>query len=525
MTVLAWYLLKMLIVSGIMCGYYYLALRDKIFHKWNRFYLLLTVVMSIVLPLVSIRINPLAGGEHGAAMQMLQSFTMQDEIIIEIGRKSGAPAWDWMLYTVYGTISITLLVLFISSLNRIRKIKQRYPSTRIEGINFFNTNSKGTPFSFFNSIFWNASIDLHSNPGKQIFNHEMAHITEKHSYDKLFINAVLWFFWCNPFFWLIRKELSMIHEFVADKIALKEGDSHSLAEMILSSAFAGRQFSITNNFFHSPIKRRLLMIMKNKNSKVNYLTRVMALPIATLIFAGISCKVKSNNETPQQDSTSVTDVTMKSMNDGAKDTTPLVYYRGKKIVSLDVVTPGGKPFADIKYDDGSTEQITLKEAESRGFNIPPPPPPPPPPPTATVKFTPPKIVKDEVKFIPPKVVKDEPVQIAPPAENDDKIYTKVEKEASFPGGNTAWASYITRAVQGSIDQFTENDFGTCIVKFIVDKDGHVSDVMATTMRGTTLAKVAVNAIEKGPLWIPAQQNGKNVSAFRLQPVTLTNPSK
>lgn len=512
MIALSWYLLKMVIVSGILCGYYYLALRNRVFHKWNRFYLLLTVLMSIVLPLISIRIYPPATVQHGTAIRMLQSFTLQDEIVIEIGRKSAIPSWEWLLFTCYSTISFILLATFIRSMLKIRDMKRRYPNTIIEGINFFNTNSNGTPFSFFNSIFWNASIDLHSYPGKQIFNHEMAHIIEKHSYDKVFINAVLWFFWCNPFFWLIRKEVSMIHEFVADKIALKEGDTHSLAEMILSSAFAGRQFSITNNFFHSPIKRRLLMLMKNKNSKVNYLTRLMALPIATLIFAGISCKMKSNNETPNEDSISVTDVTMKPMNDAAKDTTPLLYYQGKKIVSLDVVTPAGKPFADIKYDDGSTERITLKEAESRGFNIPAPPPP--PPSTAKVKFTPPKIVKDEkVQFTPPKIVKD------------NRIYVKVEKEAAFPGGNDAWVRYIRRAIEKSIDQFTEKDFGTCIVKFIVERDGHVSDVMATTMKGTTLAKVAVDAIKKGPMWIPAQQNGQSVNAYRLQPVTLTNPTK
>ena len=71
-----------------------------------------------------------------------------------------------------------------------------------------------------------------------------------------------------------------------------------------------------------------------------------------------------------------------------------------------------------------------------------------------------------------------------------------------------------------IDEFTESDYGTCIVKFIVDKTGKVSQVEATTMKGSKLAEIAVNAIRRGPNWTPAQQNGRYVNAYRLQPVTL-----
>lgn len=188
---------------------------------------------------------------------------------------------------------------------------------------------------------------------------------------------------------------------------------------------------------------------------------------------------------------------------------------------------------------------------------PPPPPPklPPPPPVATIQFTPPKVVKDEEVIKPPpevKQIEEAKVDIktvegtkdlgivAPPSdlqgtqvvaapvekkEDPDKIFTKVEIEASFPGGPQAWQKYVTRAIQADQDEFTDADFGTCVVKFIVDKNGTVSDVQATTMKGTKLAEVAVNAIRKGPKWTPAQQNGRYVNAYRLQPVTLTNPDQ
>jgi protein TonB len=111
-----------------------------------------------------------------------------------------------------------------------------------------------------------------------------------------------------------------------------------------------------------------------------------------------------------------------------------------------------------------------------------------------------------------------------PLEKDsvDKIFTKVEVSAQFPGGNNAWATYLRRYLESNLQALTDdNQSGTCRVMFIVDKEGNVSNVKAITMRGTKLAEVAVLAIKRGPRWIPAMQNGRPVNAYRLQPVTFT----
>lgn len=205
-----------------------------------------------------------------------------------------------------------------------------------------------------------------------------------------------------------------------------------------------------------------------------------------------------------------------------------------------------------------TTDATLQKIKPNEPPPPPPPPPPkvpPPPPVATIAFTPPKVVKDiEVIKPPPDVKQIEAAKVdvktvegtkdlgivAPPSdlkgsnvvaapvekkEDPDKVFTKVEIEASFPGGLSAWSRYVTRAIQSHIDEFSESDYGTCVVRFIVDKTGKVSDVQATTLKGSKLAEIAVNAIRNGPNWIPAQQNGRMVNAYRLQPVTLQNPDQ
>ncbi len=204
------------------------------------------------------------------------------------------------------------------------------------------------------------------------------------------------------------------------------------------------------------------------------------------------------------------------------------------------------------------KDLTLEKIQPNEPPPPPPPPPPklpPPPPIATIAFTPPKVVKDEEVIKPPPEVKQieeakvdvKTVEgtkdlgiVAPPVEDkgtqvvaapvekkedEDKVFTKVEIEAQFPGGAGAWTKYVSRAISSSIDEFTESDYGTVVVKFIVSKDGTISNVEATTMKGTKLAEIATNSIRKGPKWTPAQQNGRMVNAYRLQPVTLTNPDQ
>jgi periplasmic protein TonB len=172
---------------------------------------------------------------------------------------------------------------------------------------------------------------------------------------------------------------------------------------------------------------------------------------------------------------------------------------------------------------------------------------------ATKKYTVPIIVKDPLVKDPPPDVKQlasakidlktvegtkDLGMVTPPSNidgsnvvavpvtkktEDDKPFIRVEIDAKFPGGADAWQRYIRKAIMSQLDVFSDADYGTCIVQFIVDKNGNVSDVKATTMTGTRLAEIATNAIRKGPNWIPAMQNGQYVNAYRIQPVTLNKP--
>jgi protein TonB len=209
-----------------------------------------------------------------------------------------------------------------------------------------------------------------------------------------------------------------------------------------------------------------------------------------------------------------------------------------------------KKSAEVEVKDVVLEDIKQEEKKPE----PPPPPPPPkqePPKVEMTKFTPPQIVKDEEvkkEDIPPPVEKVEETKIgtvnqegikdeglaAPPVDagkgvveapkdetNYDQTFTKVEIEAAFPGGEGQWRKFLERNLNAStpVDNGAPAGSYTVVVQFIVDKEGNVSDVKALTNHGYGMEEEAVKVIKRGPKWTPAVQNGRQVKAYRKQPIT------
>jgi protein TonB len=197
------------------------------------------------------------------------------------------------------------------------------------------------------------------------------------------------------------------------------------------------------------------------------------------------------------------------------------------------------------------KEVTLQDLKQEDKPEPPPPPPPKPPEPPKIemtKFTPPKIVKDEEVQEPPpeqkqlqdtkidvkseEGVKDEGIQtpveidqgkqiIEEKKEDENKIFEKVEIEASFKGGEGAWKKYLERNLNPNtpVDNGAPEGTYTVYVQFVVSKDGSISDVKALTNHGYGMEAEAIKVIKKGPAWVPAVQNGRSVNAYRKQPIT------
>jgi protein TonB len=198
------------------------------------------------------------------------------------------------------------------------------------------------------------------------------------------------------------------------------------------------------------------------------------------------------------------------------------------------------------------QEITLQDIKQQEEEKPPPPPPPPkvePPKVEMKQFTPPVIKKDEEVEKPPPpqeelkeakidVINQEGIKdnnIATPTQIDEgkqvieekkeddenKIFDKVEIEAGFPGGDSKWRQYLERNLNAQVaaDNGAPEGTYTTVVQFVVDKEGNISDVRALTNHGYGLEDEAMRVIKKGPKWTPAIQNGRNVKAYRKQPIT------
>jgi beta-lactamase regulating signal transducer with metallopeptidase domain len=286
------YFLKLFLYSGILFGYYWLFLRNRRFHHYNRYYLLATLVLSVTLPLIKIPVfNEGTGTLNQAIYQTVSIVTpLPQQAVITKFPAQTTPLLTitnlaWLLYTA-GVL--VLLFLFGRALWQIRKITLRYPYELIRQLKLYQTREPGTPFSFFRSVFWNDQLNFNSPEGQQVFRHELFHVQQQHSVDIILAELITMAGWCNPFFHLIKKELKAIHEFLADQYASSGSDRYAYAEMLVQSIIKQKNLPLTHPFFQHHLKRRISMIIQHNNNRYGYVSRLMALPVSLLLFFSLA---------------------------------------------------------------------------------------------------------------------------------------------------------------------------------------------------------------------------------------------
>ncbi|MBS1663165.1 MAG: hypothetical protein JST68_19135 [Bacteroidetes bacterium] len=280
MHLLAFYLIKAVGVSGILYGYYMLVLRNKKFHVYNRFFLLGSMVVSLVVSLVNIKVNEVqpAGRLFVPVLRVAGGGDSSS---------SSSVGWEWGI----AVVSFFLLCKMLFKIGWIYRVKRDGVKSRRKGFTFIETSVRQAPFSFLNNLFWREGMPM----DEKIYTHELAHIRQGHTYDKLFTQAVTCVCWMNPFYWLIQGELNALHEFMADSAAIEDGDGAGFAEMLLRVHDGGRYLSGSNSFFHPSIKRRLFMITTSSKASYAYTRRIMALVVGVVVFGFFSVSLKAQD--------------------------------------------------------------------------------------------------------------------------------------------------------------------------------------------------------------------------------------
>lgn len=168
------YLLKVICISGLLFLYYHIALRNKRFHYYNRFYLLFAVLVSIVLPLLKFEWFTLFSNSH----QTIHLYNViygsgENEVVVNGNR--GFNAEQLVLYTA-ALISVVLVIILSIRLLRLSFLKKKYPVQQFIEFDFIITDISSAPFSFLKSIFWRSDINLDDETGKQILQHEITQV-------------------------------------------------------------------------------------------------------------------------------------------------------------------------------------------------------------------------------------------------------------------------------------------------------------------------------------------------------------
>jgi hypothetical protein len=277
------YVLKSIFISGVFMGYYRVALRNKSFNNYNRFYLLLSMACSLVLPFFNFSWFTIEQQELPIAHETFSFISTQIE-------HDSPSTFTWQAAIVYlvSGISFFLIALFGFNVVKVYRLKKRSAIMKMDGINFIYTNLENAPFSFLNNLFWKESISLDEEFGQQIFKHELTHIHQKHTLDIIFCQLINAIFWMNPFNWLIQKELKAIHEFIADKASVGNNDVEKFVKLLLQTHYGKHFLDPTHAFYYSSIKRRLFMLTTTNKTTCSQVRKFLVLPVTLAVVATLS---------------------------------------------------------------------------------------------------------------------------------------------------------------------------------------------------------------------------------------------
>jgi hypothetical protein len=281
------YVLKSIFISGLFLGYYWIALRNKSFHYYNRFYLLLSIAGSFIIPLFNFNWFTIDKQEMPVSPETFQYITITP---------THASTISWLTVVLYAVIGISLFLLLVLAINifKVYHLKRRSVVVEMEGIDFVYTNLDQAPFSFLNNLFWKESISLDDDFGQKIFKHELTHIRQKHTLDVLFCQVINSICWMNPFNWLIQKELKAIHEFIADREAVGNNNVEDFVQLLLQAHYGKHFLNPTHAFYYSSIKRRLIMLTTTNNARFRFLRKALVLLVT---FAAVVALSVSATET------------------------------------------------------------------------------------------------------------------------------------------------------------------------------------------------------------------------------------
>jgi len=278
------YLFKSSIALTILYAFYWLLLRNETYFGWNRLYLISSIFISLISPLINITIFEKAGVSIGNIIQPVIVSTQIGSI-----RENHSLSILSIIY-ISGAVFFTLK--FLSKLSQIYYMYYRFQKVQYNGFRAVLVDGNISPFTFFSILFLSRS-DYEKGDITEIVVHEKAHKEQLHSLDVILLEFTTIIQWFNPFLWLIRIALKSEHEFIADSKVLEKGyDKVTYQTLLFEKSLGVIGLGVTNNFNYSLLKKRLKMMTIKKSNSAAIVKYIFALPLLLSMCLLLSTNMK-----------------------------------------------------------------------------------------------------------------------------------------------------------------------------------------------------------------------------------------
>ena len=480
---------------------------------FNRFFLLTSMLLALAMPLLGL-LSGMEVPQMATLKQNMFNGMMLSEIIVtpdgqpmlpEVTVTTDATPSRFSLWQVIGGIYLigvgVMTLLFLFKLGKLVVLIIRSPKRKMSNCTAVFTGKEQGSFSFFRYAFFpNENVD------PDIMRHEMSHIEHHHSWDILFAEVMMILQWFNPFIYLYKKELQSLHEYQADRDVVATGvDKKNYMMLILQQCTAVDFSGMSNNFSLILTKKRIKMITRNEKAKGLWWRLLATLPVLAILMI-------ANTKVTAQEKKAVDKPITVEMGrfeifdeEGApmqlKDT---VFYADDgsyvKFETSDSFQPeSGEPCKKLtvtSYDADGTQlnNFFITETERRGD-------------TSTYTVEP---------FTLSVNLFEQLFDLA--TYKEDTVYQTVEEMPEFPDGIEGLMDYVAQNVKYPESAKENNLQGRVIVKFVIEKDGSVSNVEVGRGWGNELDDEAVRVVKAMPKWKPGKQDGKPVRVSFMLPI-------
>ncbi len=458
------YLFKVNIAIVLLYGFYKLFFQRDTFFQCKRFLLLGIFFIALLYPFCNLTQQLVQSKNISRIIESgisIPSFYL-DEVVVVAEAPAEKPAdgttgqeaiiqknpLPWLLLGMYGLGVLALLAWMIIQISSI--CIRVYKSTPgfIAGRKVYQSEGITTPFSFFRWIVLNPTSHK-ENELTEILMHEEAHVQQYHSIDMLICEWVCIICWFNPFVWLMKKDIRMNLEYLADRSVIDSGcDSEHYQFHLLRLSYHKAAVKLSNNFNVSPLKKRIKMMNKKKTSWFGLTKYALFLPLVAALLIFNSLQAVSNE--------------IRSMASEAILTgTELALY-----------TPESEKFIPVE---------TTKPAKTETVTS---------PATVTQKKSTDTTQKKE------KVILDR-ADVAP----------------EFPGGEKELFKWLSNNLVYPTTAQEEGIQGRVLIRFVVAPDGSIENVEIEKALAPSCDREAVRVVKEMPKWIPGKQGGENVYVY------------